>query len=106
MFFVRSKDKMREKQMTFFNTTGETGEVLRESKDKAFNQQVEIYNFLKRHPKKSYTPCEIQELVLPKAPITSVRRALTNLTAARHIQKTHNMRQGKDGKYVHTWRLI
>ena len=105
MFYLRGEDKMREEQMTFFNTNHEGGVVLRESQNKAFNQQYEIFQFLKKHPTKSYTPCEIHQLVLPKAPLTSVRLALTNLAKSKTIKKTHHLRKGVYGKYVHTWKF-
>ena len=38
-------------------------------------------------------------------PITSIRRAITDLTNAGKLTKTDTMKLGRYGKHVHTWKL-
>jgi len=53
------------------------------------------------------TPFDIQEalgiLYDLNAPITSVRRAITDLTTEEKLVKTDIMKKGKYGKEVHCW---
>ena len=87
----------------YFNTNDETGEVLKKSRFKASSQQVKILEYMSRYFNELSTPWDIQMHVLPDTPITSVRRALTNLTDAGLIFKTDYKKTGKYGKINHTW---
>ena len=55
------------------------------------------------------TPFDIQEALTNlydlDAPITSVRRAITDLTTEDRLIKTDIMKKGKYGKEVHCWKL-
>lgn len=87
----------------YFNTNNEEGEELDKSEEHAKTQEEKILEFLDSHSG-SYTPDEIHRLVLPNAVLTSVRRALTNLTTKGKLEKTSEMREGNYGKKVHTWK--
>ena len=77
---------------------------LAQSNNNAISQQIKILDFFKENM--GYrSPEDIQRLVLPKSPLTSVRRAMTNLTRSKHLVKTSHMVKGNYGKMVHTWRL-
>lgn len=98
---------------TYYNTNNEAGLMLSSSKGKAKNQQEVILEFFKRNPNQSYTPYEVLTFCFPKnphhesfeVPITSVRRAITNLTENGDLEKTGLMKQCVYGKMVHTWKL-
>jgi hypothetical protein len=57
------------------------------------------------HPDNSFAPHEIKANVLPHSPITSSRRAITNLTNAKALTKTSEQITGNYGKPVYKWRL-
>ena len=80
--------------------------TLRESKGKVQSQEERIYQFLQSHRGDLFTPEEIHVLVFEaKCPLTSVRRAITNLTNDGRLEKLIIRRRGNYGKKVHTWRL-
>ena len=90
---------------TFHNTLNETGDELFYSRAKARSQQERILAFFREHPDEHFTPFEIHEYVLPNAPITSVRRGMTNLQKAGYLAKTDMQVLGYLGKNNHCWRL-
>ena len=90
---------------TFHNTIDEKGHPLFKSQARARSQQEHVLAFLYDHPLQHFTPFEIHRQVLPYAPITSVRRALTNLQKAGYLEKTGIMVLGNYDKNNHTWRL-
>ena len=89
----------------YYNTNRESGDTLAPSVTQARNQRLTILAFFERHPDTLFAPHEIQRRVLPTAPLTSVRRAMTNLTEEGRLEKTHEMERGSYGKQVHRWRL-
>lgn len=97
---------------TYYNTNNELGATLETSKKKASYQANVILDFFNRNAGQSYTPCEVLTFCFPKhphfnegVPITSVRRAITNLTLKGLLVKTGTMKLGYQGKMVHTWKL-
>jgi hypothetical protein len=92
--------------MSFYNTIHEQGEQLNKSEAKAVSQEVYILYHFKANKGRSYTPFEVQQAIpeLHNTPITSIRRAITNLTNQGQLEHTHDMRQGDYGKLNHTWR--
>jgi len=91
----------------FHNTINQSGNDLVKSKRDANRQQDIIYDFFKLNPDKEFTPFEILDLVYPNSitPVTSVRRAMTNLTEEKHLIQTATMKQGPYGKPNHCWKL-
>ena len=87
----------------FFNTISEHGAELSSSKFKARSQQDTILSFFCENPMQGFTPFDIQRDVLPGAPITSIRRAITNLAQARKLKKTESMAKGRYGKKNYLW---
>ena len=88
----------------FYNTVNATGAELAECRQRAATQEQVLYAFFLRHPTLACSPSRLGP-VLPKAPITSIRRALTNLTAAGILVKTDQQTPGVWGKPEHLWRL-
>jgi len=102
---------MQQEKNSFHNTIGIICQPLEKAEKKAVTQEDKIYNFFYRKAGKEFTPCEIMQAlthtgVLPKAtPITSIRRAISNLTKAKKLIKTNNQRPGYYGTLNFTWKL-
>jgi len=91
---------------SFYNIINASGDTLHAFETNAQSQEEIILNFFKEHPVTAYTPATIHKTVLPKAPITSVRRAMTNLTKAYQLEKTDIQGQGDYDKPNYMWRLV
>ena len=94
--------------MSYFNTTRSKGKDLKKAKDKSLSQEELIKRFMKLNKHKAYTPFEIQdEFVkdygLSVWPITSVRRAMSNLTSSNILIKTDTQVKGDYGKLNYKW---
>lgn len=78
---------------------------------KAYTQDQLILNFFQQHKDRDFTPCEVYETLLAtctidkRTPITSIRRAMCNLTTAKYLEKTQNKRTGIYGMVNFTWKL-
>ena len=88
----------------FYNTTNLRGAELATCRQQAATQENILLEFFQRHPSMSYSPSRLQP-VLPTAPITSIRRALSNLTAAGLLEKTDQQVIGLWRKREFCWRL-
>jgi hypothetical protein len=87
-----------------YNTTNLSGQDLAREYNKSMSQEEVIMTFFQTH-KGNYTPCEVQRLANINAPITSIRRAITDLTTKRRLRKTRNQRIGMYGKLAYAWEL-
>ena len=96
--------------MSYHNTTNESGTTLKNNVAKAKSQEEEILEFFKYvnyFNEFNSTPSELQmlNLKLKKYPITSIRRALTNLTKQGKLIKTDEKRIGMYGRSEYVWKL-
>lgn len=91
----------------YYNTNHEEGEVLQQSVEKAKNQEDIVLDFFRKNPDKSFTPFDLQynEVFDDSVPITSIRRAITNLCKKKLLEKTVEKREGCYGKDNYCWRL-
>jgi|TARA_Y100001963_G_C6665200_1_gene392369 hypothetical protein len=89
--------------MSYYNTTNLKGSTLKNSRKKAKTQEDLILAWFKKH-KRAYTPCEVRDKVLRDSPLTSVRRAMTNLTEKGYLIKTTLTKMGKYGKFNYCWK--
>lgn len=89
---------------SYFNTTGQAGDQLAEYRQAAASQEELIKHFFCQRPGQEFTPSQLTP-VLPSAPLTSVRRALSNLTAQGVLEKTTKQRPGAYRRPEHFWRL-
>lgn len=90
----------------FHNTINLSGKELLVADGKCKNQEIAILDFFERHPNMEYTPFEVQEAMsLYKTPITSIRRAMTNLTEKDHLIKTNNQAKGIYDKPNYKWKF-
>ena len=90
--------------MPFYNTNKEDAKESLDSLRKAKRQKVVIYDLflLFNEP---LSPSMVYKAVNEKWPITSIRRAMTNLTDDGMIVKTQETVKGVYGKNEHLWSL-
>lgn len=92
--------------MSFYNTTSEQGATLTLSRRRANQQQDAVLNFFAERPRGLFAPHEVHAAVAaPTSPLTSIRRAITDLTTMGLLTKTSAKKVGPYGKSVHLWRL-
>ena len=89
----------------YYNTNQEKGEDLSNSRTRATSQTQLIYNYFVSNPTEELTPFEFKAKIRMSAPITSIRRAITDLTNEGKLVKTNSLKQGNYGKKCHCWRL-
>jgi len=90
----------------YHNTTESTGSELLEYEDKALRQEKRILAFLKLDSNRAITPSTACRWIFKDSvPITSVRRALTNLTNSGEIVKTNVQTRGPYGRPEFIWEL-
>lgn len=90
---------------SFYNTNGESGLTLFDSIKKAEGQEEKILRFFNNN-KGLYTPEDIHHKIFDATtPITSVRRAITNLTKKGQLFKTDVKKMCSFGKYSYCWTI-
>ena len=90
--------------MAFYDTINQTDSALKESKKKTRKQEDLIYSlFVKR--KRPLSPSMVLSQSGLNCPITSIRRAMTDLTNLGKIVKTDRQIKGLYGKAEHLWEL-
>jgi hypothetical protein len=89
------------------DTTRPPKKKLEKYNKKAHKQQDIIREFFIAHPHVLYSPEDIHRILFDyDTPLTSIRRAITNLTDAGYLVKTRRMKRGKYGVDIHTWVYI
>ena len=73
----------------FHNTTSLQGDDLKQREIRAGSQNRKILDFFKMHPYERFTPFEVRDAIYVQyPPITSIRRAITDLTYMGYLVKT------------------
>jgi len=93
----------------YFDTTSLPAPELQATEETAKSQHALIIQLFRDNPDKTFTPCEVhRDLGVGKwnTPLTSIRRAMSTLTALGKLEMTKEMRLGWYGKKVHAWRLL
>lgn len=91
--------------MTYFNTTNEKGRTLKRYRAQADSQEAKITAWFRNTSGLLWTPSEIREHVFGNTvPVTSVRRAMTNLTTDHALVKTEQKHLGPYGRPEYCWR--
>lgn len=95
------------KKNSYHNTNKETGNTLAKSNKKANGQEMVILRYFRANHNANLSPEDIlNEVDFGKPiPITSIRRAMTNLSNEGFLSKTSIMKKGNYGKQVHTWKI-
>jgi hypothetical protein len=90
---------------SYHNTNNLAGEELLKADRAAKGQEADILRFFSARPGQFLTPEDASAALSSRTPLTSVRRAITNLTDKGLLIKTERMRLGKYGKPIHFWSL-
>ena len=78
---------------------------MQNSRGRAETQASIIHKYFRDNPRAELTPFEIKTTLRMRAPITSIRRAITDLTNEGKLEKTSTLKSGDYGKKCHCWRL-
>ena len=89
----------------FYNTIHLKGADLDSARSECKSQEEFIKLLFKIEPTLEITPSQLLSLFNNNTPITSVRRALTNLTNDNVLEKTEKQIVGMYGKLEHVWKL-
>ena len=93
-------------EVTHYRTRGTfPQEEIKSGEIKALNQEEQILVFFRRHPELKLTPREVLSHVNPEWEITSVRRAMTNLSDGNFLVKLDEVKPERKGKSNHLWTL-
>ena len=90
--------------MPFYNTNQESPSEAFDSSAKVANQSLVIFRLLEM-AKTPMSPSMVYKALGQEWPITSIRRAMTNLTDDGKIIKTQKTTKGIYGKKEHLWAL-
>ena len=90
--------------MTFFNTIGENLDELSHSIAKCKTQEAKILKCFDFY-ETSLSPSMVLNMTKLRCPITSIRRAMTNLSNEGKLVKTNKKVKGLYGKQEHLWSL-
>lgn len=102
----RVEGSPRQTADSFYNTIHLPNEQLHIAEQDARSQQQIILDMFRRHPHAELTPFQVQvRCHLTGSPITSIRRAMTNLTKAGHLKKNGSKKQERYGQMNYTWSL-
>ena len=95
----------------YYNTTREEGVQLKLNIEKAHNQKHKVLSVFQKNPTQSCCADDIfrvlteRDEINTKTPLTSIRRAITDLTNDDYIVKTDKRVMGSAGRKTYTWRL-
>ena len=90
---------------SYHNTTNIDGTRLDQFEEKAKSQDEKILEWFE-YSEGAYSPSKINDRVFASSvPLTSVRRALSNLTKAGLLVKTDRQVKGPYGRPEHLWKL-
>ena len=92
-------------KMPFYNTTKLQGEQLAFETKRASKGNLSVRKCFEDAPDKEMSPCQVFDVLGGEQLLTSIRRAMTDLTDAGILIKTDHKIKGKYGSRVHTWRL-
>jgi hypothetical protein len=97
--------------MSYYNTTGESAQLLLNYRATADNQDAQVLKAFARL-KRPLGASEIYEFLrgsfeIPmETPITSIRRSITNLTGEMKLRKTEEKGKGRYGRSECKWQII
>jgi hypothetical protein len=92
----------------YYNTTNQRGRPLEESQTKTETQEDRVLKIFKLVSDRPMGPNIVMRMYnnhFTSTPITSIRRAITNLTIKGSLVKHDAMEMGGYGKLEHTWKL-
>ena len=91
-----------------YNTTNETGEVLKQYSRKARNQEEVVLEIFKKYRRLTASECHaffMRYTTVFGVPLTSIRRSITDLTKAGKLLKTGVKKEGQFGRSEYVWMI-
>lgn len=95
---------MRALKTTHYATVPETAAERRKHRESAAKQELQVLAVFKAAGR-PLAPHEVWDRLNTLAPITSIRRAISNLTLAGELEKTDRYTTGPEGRRVHLWQI-
>jgi hypothetical protein len=95
----------------YYNTTNETGISLKTNFEKADNQTRLTLSVFQTYPNDNLSANDVWSFLIDnksineQTPLTSIRRAITDLTNQDRLVKTDKKVLGLAGRKTYTWRL-
>lgn len=89
----------------YYNTTNLGEATESQFALQANRQETAVLEFFRRNKSEQFSPEDIHVAVLSTAPLTSARRAITNLTKHGHLVRCDERVDGSFGRPVYLWRL-
>ena len=86
------------------NTTRESDQQLADYEERAITQEDRILEYFARNWHTEISPSRVQRYLMPNVPLTSVRRAITNLTTQGRLERTEKKVDGAYGRPEYCWR--
>lgn len=90
---------------SFYNTNDLAGAELRQAQLQAATQEQLVEAIFRSSTRSRLTPEGVLVWMPTGTPLTSVRRAMTNLTKAGRLVKLSQFARGQYGKPIHYWAL-
>lgn len=96
---------------SYHNTNILNADDLKLAEAKARSQETLVYSFFRKNWQRGYSPSKVhqqlirQEKIKPSVPLTSIRRAISNLTFRKKLRKTGEMVPGAYGMPEHKWKI-
>jgi len=92
--------------MTYHNTTKLSGRELVREERKSMSVEKKVLQFFRANPSRDFTPFEVWTALNIPNPVTSVRRAMTNLTLYdKELVQLDKKRPGEYGSGNYCWKL-
>ena len=91
--------------MAYYNTTNETDPQLKENRQKAKTQKDIVLYLFKNNKDRRMSASMVHKLTGLNCPLTSIRRAISDLHAEGVIVKTDVKVSGVYGRAENTWKL-
>ena len=89
----------------YYNTTSLDGIELKEAKNQEMKQKERILEFFKANKKEEFTPFDVHKALFGNAtPVTSIRRAITDLTKEGELTQTQTQKREIYGKNNFCWK--
>lgn len=92
----------------YYNTTNQKSEVLKDYTDKSLTQNDRVLDVFMKAGEMGASPSQVLTIVNRTGknyPLTSIRRAITDLTAAGKLIKTEQTTYGLYGRPEYVWKL-
>jgi Fe2+ or Zn2+ uptake regulation protein len=89
----------------YYNTTNNPGKELKENQVKAQTQTEIVMDYFDRHTE-GLSPTDVLTITNNKWPITSIRRAISDLTSDGRLKKTDRKKYGNYGRMEYVWEKV